>query len=257
MLSSGFFFTVIMFLYFPVILFATVYFWKCRNKKINAKPACVFRVCNAVSKYVVGRPSGFIWGRFRIITTTLVLLALLITLTVSVIGLMPEAYALDNNIQTNFGKYGPLIRPTSAPMSFAAWAFAGFQVSGKFVFGVRFRLRCSRRWLSVSSISACQRFLIAPTPITKFWGPYGTLSGNFRTETFTYKTNVTKRSNVGTCQRAWRPDLRLDVYFPEAEPDRLAPIIFHTHGGGWTSGFKSLSLWSVGLVIYIHTYIHT
>eukprot|EP00940_MAST-03C_sp_MAST-3C-sp2_P003509 g3509.t1 len=146
--------------------------------------------------------------RFRAIANALYLLSFIMTLTFCVFVVMPEAYDLNAKMST----LGPSTNTPFAEIppthSFANWAFKG----------------------------------LAP------WGKYGSHSGGFRSETFVYKTGFPASPKFDDCDfgsRSYRPYLELEVHYPDSPSDgRLPPILFHTHGGGWTTGDMSTSAWS-------------
>lgn len=63
-----------------------------------------------------------------------------------------------------------------------------------------------------------------------------------------YKSGFPSEPRFDDCgwgSRSYEPYLTLDVHFPSPPADgRPSPIIFHTHGGGWTTGDSSTSAWS-------------
>jgi len=146
--------------------------------------------------------------RFRAVANALYLFSFIMTLTFCVFVVMPEAYDLDAKMST----LGPSTNTPFAEIppthSFANWAFKG----------------------------------LAP------WGKYGSHSGGFRSETFVYKTGFPASPKFDDCDsrsRSYRPYLELEVHYPDSPSDgRLPPILFHTHGGGWTIGDMSTSAWS-------------
>ena len=78
------------------------------------------------------------------------------------------------------------------------------------------------------------------------WGPYETHNGDFESFTVTYKSGLPTNPPFNDCElgsRDWRPYLNLRVHKPADTSDPV-PIIFHIHGGGWTTGNHDSSGWS-------------
>ena len=79
------------------------------------------------------------------------------------------------------------------------------------------------------------------------WGPYESHNGNFNSFTVTYKTGFPTNPPFDDCEvgsRSYKPYLNMRVHQPTSS--NPVPIIFHIHGGGWTTGNHDSSGWSFG-----------
>lgn len=83
---------------------------------------------------------------------------------------------------------------------------------------------------------------------TSMWGPYRTHNGDFESSTYTYKSGFPAKPPIDDCSvgsRSWKPYLTMNVHRPR-DSSSPSPIIFHVHGGGWTTGDSDSSGWSFG-----------
>ena len=203
---AGFFFTTILFVYFPLVVCSTTYFWCRKGKPKHGN--CYSRVWSATSEHVVGQPpSCCLFSRFRVIFNLLVLVAFLSFLIFPILVLLPEARTLSEKIENEFGAYQLPERASPTAVSFGDWAFASLN-----------------RWGEYGSLAAPERFPV---------------------KTFTYKTGITQHAgyHCPSFSRDWKPYLELDVHFPSSHADSPIPIIFHIHGGGFSIGDKGAAQW--------------
>ena len=204
---AGFFFTLILLVYFPLLIGSTITFWKFRNTETPYNNCCC-KVWFATSKHVVGQPSGCCWGRFRVIFNVLVFAAFLLLLTFSYLVLIPEASTLGDKIEERFGEYELPERATPTALSFGPWAFAS--LAG---------------WGEYGSRDAPERFPV---------------------QTFKYKTGITRHADYQCdgSSRPWKPYLELDLHLPSSRANGgRVPIIFHVHGGAWHVQDKGEAAW--------------
>ena len=204
---AGFFFVLILIVYLPLLVASTVYLQRFRKPGHGHAGYCC-KLWLETSNHIVGQPEGrCLWGRFRIIFNVLVLVAFLLLLVLPYLVLLPAASTLSDNLQASFGKHEQPERASPTALSFGSWAFEGLAA----------------------------------------WGAYGTHAApdRFQVKTFTYKTGIAQHAGYKCppSSRAWKPYLELDVHFPSSSKGRAPPIIFHIHGGAWTSGDKSASAW--------------
>lgn len=167
-------------------------------------PVAVFG--SIAGAYAPEKVAYFSPGRFRRVSTLLGV-ALWLGLAAPQLALVPVARGLEAEIWEKLGgSRPPMATPTS--FSFSRWMFRS----------------------------------------THTWGPYGSRGGDFKLETHTYITGLIQRKDEcgdSVTRRPWTDHLAMDVYFPDnAGREALAPIVFFTHGGGWTSNDKDFINWS-------------
>jgi len=144
--------------------------------------------------------------RFRLVAHGVVTLTL-VALLVPIVLIWPEARKLNAGaVESAFGETLLMVDPATS-----AWRMS--------------------EWVGFRSL--------------RMWGPHDSQVGSFKPDTVPYMSNITSKGiNICDGSRAWADELLIDLYSP-AKSDKLIPVLFHVHGGSWTSGDKSATAMSL------------
>ena len=203
----GFLTMTLLLIYVPIVLGSCLYV---RHDQAKNRTSICRRILGCVAVYFVGtdRRERWIGRRFRVVANGLYALVVVVSLTLSVFVVLPKAYELDTVLSTLGDTSASPLASAPDTHAFGAWLFKSLAV----------------------------------------WGPYETHGGSYRTEVYVYKSGFPSEPRFDDCDsqsRSYRPYLELEVHFPDPPVDgRRPPILFHTHGGGWTVGDRGLSAWS-------------